>query len=176
MGTQTFPAAVTALGKESVIYLPAAAALAAVTVAEATATGTIHLTCAIRQFNANAEQASSRKYRLCSIQSFERPGRVDWTIDPITFIDDPQALDSSTTYPHRSLVPGTIGWILRRRGLSSEPGAFTAIAAAQRYDIFTVEWGVRVPVPVNPEEEGQEFEYTQRPFVTGTRIEGAIAA
>lgn len=177
MGTQVFPVAVNALGRETVIFIPGTVAnLAAVTVAEATATATVHLTCAIRGLNANAEQSKTKKYRLCSIQAFDVLGRVEWSIERPTFIDDPQAADTSVSYPHKSIVNGTSGLILRRRGLPTEPGNFTPIAAAQRYDIFPVQFGVRVPVPVNPEEEGQEFEYTQEIAVIGTRVEGVIAA
>jgi hypothetical protein len=177
MGTQLFPAAVAALGRETVVYLAAAPTnSAAITVAEANAAATVHLTCVVRGFAPTADQAKTRKYRLCSTQGFDVLGRTDWSIERPTFIDEPQALDNSVTYPHKSLVAGTTGYILRRRGLNTEPGAFTAFAAGQRYDFFPVTFGVRVPVPVNPEEEGQEFEYMQEIAITGQRIEGVLAA
>lgn len=176
MGTQVFSTAVQALGRESVVFLPTVAAPAAVTVAEANATGSVHLTCNIRGFVANGAQTKTKKYRLCSIQGFDQLGRVDWTIDRPIFIDDPQAADSSTAYPHKSLVSGMSGWILRRRGLASDPGNFTAFAAGQRYDLFQVTFGVRQPVPVQPDQDGQEFEYEQEIAVIGSRYEGVIAA
>lgn len=174
MGTMTFPAAVTALGRESVVFLPAVADPAAVKLTEANATATVHLTCAIRGLNPSAEQSKTKKYRLCSKQGFDALGRTDWTIERPTFIDDPQAEDDDPDYPHKTLVSGTKGFILRRRGLDSEPGNFTAFAVGQLYDLFPVEFGVRVPVPVNPEDEGQEFEYMQEIAVVGPRVEGAI--
>lgn len=176
MGTLQFAPPVNALGREAVVYLPTVAAPTGVTVAEATATGAIHLTCNIRAFIANAEQAKTQKYRLCSKQAFDVLGRITWSIDRVRFIDDPQALNSSTTYPHKSLTPGTSGYILRRRGLDTDMGNFVAFATTQRYDLFPVQFGVVVPVPVNPEEESQEFEYDQEVAITGVRVEGTIAA
>lgn len=176
MGTQMFSAAIAALGRETVVYLPTVAAQGAVKLTELAAATTVHLTCNIRAFSPTAEQTKTKKYRLCSKQGFDSLGRVDWTIERPVFIDDPQALDSSTDYPHKALVEGTTGFILRRQGLDSSPGNFAAFAVAQRYDLFPITFGVRVPMPVAPEEEGQEFEYGQEIAVTGPRVVGALVA
>lgn len=176
MGTLQFSPAIDALGREAVVYLPAVADPAAVKLTEANATSSVHLTCNIRGFNPTAEQSKTKKYRHCSKQAFDRLGRTDWTIERPTFIDDPQALDSAAAYPHKALVPGTKGFILRRRGLDTDPGNFVPFAAGQRYDLFPVEFGVQVPVPVAAEEEGQEFEYMQEIAVTAPRVTGALVA
>lgn len=176
MATMQFSTAISALGREAVVYLPTVAAPQAVTEAEINAASAIMLTCNWRGFNPTAEQSKTKKYRHCSKQGFDQLGRTDWTIERPTFIDDPQALDTSTGYPHKSLLPGTKGFLLRRRGLDADPAGFEPFESGQRYDIFPVEFGVRVPVPVAAEEDGQEFEYMQEIAVTGTRREGVIAA
>lgn len=176
MGTMKFSNAVDAIGRELVVYLPAVGNPGAVTVTEAKATATVHLTCNIRGFNPTMEQTKTKKYRHCSKQGFDRLGRVDWSIERPTFIDDPQAADSSVDYPHKALVNGTRGYIMRRRGIDSDPAGFIDFAAGQLYDLFPVQFGERQPVPVAAEEDGQEFEYMQEIAVTGTRIGGTLVA
>lgn len=171
-----FPPSVPALGRETIIYLPTVANPAAVTLAETQAIGAILLSCAIRAFNPSADQSKTKKYRLCSKQGFDVLGRVDWTVERLVFINDPQALPTSPLYPHKSLVDGTKGFILRRQGFDSSPGTFEAFAAAQLYDIFPATFGIDVPMPVAPEEEGQEFEYGQEVAITGPRTKGVLVA
>lgn len=174
MGTMKFSAAVDAIGRELVVFLPTVAAPAAVTVTEAKATATVHLTCNIRGFNPTMEQTKTKKYRHCSKQGFDRLGRIDWTLERPTFIDDPQAPDSSVDYPHKALAAGTRGYILRRRGLDADPVGFVDFAADQLYQLFPVQFGERQEVPVAAEEEGQEFEYMQEIAVTGPVIRGKL--
>lgn len=174
--TLVFPPAVPALGRESILYMPTVANPAAVTKAETDAVGAILLSCAIRAFNPTADQSKTKKYRVCTKQGFDVLGRVDWTIERLVFINDPQALPTSTLYPHKALVEGTTGFILRRQGLDSAPGSFVPFAASQLYDIFPVTFGIDVPMAVAPEEEGQEFEYGQEVAITGPRVKGTIAA
>lgn len=174
MATLQFPASVAALGNETVLFLPAVADPTAVTLTEVNAVGAIFLSCASRAFDASMTQAKTKKYRACSKQGFDQLGRVDWTIAPITFIDDPQALDTSVDYLHKSIVPDTTGHLLRRRGLNSAPGEFVPFAVAQRYQLFPAKAGERMDNAVNPEEDGQEFEYMQEFAVTGPVIRGAL--
>ncbi len=172
--TLTFPPSIPALGLETILYMPAVANPAAVTKAETDAAGAVLLSCAIRAFNPTAEQSKTKKYRVCTKQGFDVLGRVDWTIERLVFINDPQALPTSTAYPHKALENGTKGFILRRQGFDSSPGTFVPFAATQLYDIFPVTFGVDVPMPVAPEEEGQEFEYGQEVAITGPRVKGAL--
>ncbi|RCK68267.1 hypothetical protein DT076_16595 [Desertihabitans brevis] len=173
--TLYFPEAVNALSRETVLYVPTLADVEAMTTAEATGAGAINITCAIRQFNATATQAKTKKYRLCSKQGFDSLGRVEWTVEQLTFIDDPQADDDDPEYAHKSLVEGTTGYLIRRRGLDSAPGEFVDFAAGQRYIAYPVQFGVRIPNAVNPEEDGQEFEYMQEIGVTGPVVDGVVA-
>jgi hypothetical protein len=174
--TLYFPEAVQSLGRETLLYVPTLADPAAATVAEVTAAGAINISCAIRTFNATADQSKVKKYRLCSKQGFDSLGRVEWSIDRPSFIDDPQADDDDTDYKHKSLVDGTRGYLLRRRGLDSDPENFTAWAADQLYQAFPVQFGVRVPNQVNPEEDGQEFEYEQEIAVIGEVVNGKVVS
>ena len=171
-----FPPAIPALGLETILFLPTVANPSAVTKAETDAAGAVLLSCAIRAFNPTAEQSKTKKYRVCTKQGFDVLGRVDWTIERLVFINDPQALVTSSQYPHKALVDGTKGFLLRRQGFDSSPGTFVAFAATQLYDIFPVTFGVDVPMAVAPEEEGQEFEYGQEVAITGPRAKGAIVA
>ncbi|GAA1436302.1 hypothetical protein GCM10009616_35750 [Microlunatus lacustris] len=176
MGTMKFSDAVDAIGRELVVFLPTVADPLAVTVTEAKAAATVHLTCNIRGFNATMEQTKTKRYRLCGKQGFDRLGRTDWSIERLTFIDDPQAEDDNPEYPHKSIVPGTRGYILRRRGIEADPADYVDFAADQLYQLFPVQFGERQDVPVAPEEDGQEFEYLQEIAVTGTVVRGKLAA
>lgn len=174
--TLYFPESVNALGREAVLFLPALASPAAATLAEINGAGAVPLQCAFRMFNTTATQAKSKKYRACSKQGFDSLGRVERTIEAPVFIDNPQAEDDDPEYLHKSLVEGTRGLLLRRRGLDADPDGFVDWAVGQRYTSWPVEFGVRNDVAVNPEEDSQEFEYTQELAVIGEVLNGVVAA
>lgn len=176
MVTMVFPDSVDALGREAVVFIPTVANPAAVKLTELNAAGAIMLTCAIRTFNATMEQSKTKKMRLCETQGFDSLGRTNWTIERLSFIDDPQAPITDAGYPHKALVNGTSGFLLRRRGLNASVNGFEDFAIGDLYDIFPVQFGSTQPVPVAPEEDGQEFEYMQEVAVKGPRVEGAIVA
>ncbi len=171
-----YPEGVAALGKETLIFVPTLADPAAATVAELTGVTAINITCAVRGFAMTSTQNKTKKFRLCSLQGTDVLGRVETNIDAPTFIDDPQEEDASVDYPHKSLVAGTTGYLVRRRGLASDPVNFVAPALGQLYRAIPVEFGVRNDVAVNPEDDAQEFEYTQEIAVKGEIIPGVIAA
>lgn len=171
-----FPPAIPALGRETILYLPTVADPSAVKLTEINAAASVLLSCAIRAFNPTAEQSKTKKYRVCTKQGFDVLGRVDWTIERLVFINDPQADVDDVLYPHKALVDGTKGFILRRQGFDSSPGSFVPFAATHKYDLFPVTFGVEVPMAVAPEEEGQEFEYGQEVAITGPRAKGEIVA
>jgi hypothetical protein len=176
MTTVPYPLGVAALGKEVLTFVPTLTDPAAATAAELNGATAINITCAVRGFNMTQTQSKTKKFRLCSIQGTDVLGRVETEIEAPTFIDDPQEPDASPDYKHKSLIPGTTGWLIRRRGLAADPNNYVAYATGQLYKAIPVEFGVRNDVAINPEDDAQEFEYTQEIAVKGEIIEGVVAA
>lgn len=174
--TVAYPEGVSALGKEVLTFLPILTTPAAATVAVLNGATAINMTCAVRGFNLTQTQSKTKKFRLCSIQGTDVLGRVEAEIEAPTFIDDPQAPDDDPGYLHKALIPGLTGWLIRRRGLAADPNNFVPYAAGQLYKAIPVEFGVRNDVALNPEDDAQEFEYTQEIAVKGEIIEGEVAA
>lgn len=161
--TAVFPDGVSTLGNESVWYVPSIAdPESGVTIAELTAG--VKIQTAIRGFNPQGTQNSSQDVRLSTVDLLENPGRNQVSIDPIEVVYDPQDPDSATKYKaYTTLVPGSSGFIVDRRGLPEGDAA----VAAQIVDIYTVKLGARNRVSVDPTQDGGKFASTIKPFVSG---------
>lgn len=161
--TAVFPDGVSTLGNETVWWVPSIANPATgVRLAELTAG--VKIQTAIRGFNPQGTQNSSQDVRLSTKELLENPGRNQVTIDPIEIVYDPQDPDNATKYKaYTSLVPGSSGFIVDRRGLDSEAAA----AATQVVDIYTAKLGARNRVSVDPTQDGGKFTSTIKPFVSG---------
>lgn len=174
MSTVFFPTGVDAQGNETVIYVPTLADPTAPTVAELTGAGAIDLSCALRGFEPQAEQGSTQDIRLCSRETFENPGRINRSINDITYVYDPQAASGAAGNKHyEALEEGTIGYLVDRRGLDARTAA---VATGQKVDVYPVKLGAQRRVPVDPSTEGSKFEIMQKPFVTGPVILDAVVA
>lgn len=165
---------VSAQGNETVIYVPTIAVPTAPTVAELTGGTALNLGYALRAFSPASEQGTSEDIRLASTQTFENPGRVRKTLDDITYVYDPQAAVPTASNKHyETLKLGVTGWLVDRRGIP----ATTAVAAAQKVDLYPVQFGSQRRVAIDPSAEGGKFEIIQKPFVVGLVLEDiAIAA
>lgn len=153
-------------GNETVIYVPTLATpgtpkLTEVGAAVATA---LNLGFALRGFAPNAEQGTSEDVRLASVQTFESPGRVKPTIDDVTYVYDPQAVDQADNIHYDTLKPGVTGFLVDRRGIP----ATTAPAVGQLVDVYPIQCGAQRRVAVDPSAEGGKFEIIQKFFITGT--------
>lgn len=162
--TEFYPEGVSALGNESVIFVPALADQDAPTVAELTDAAAVNLSCALRGFSPTSEQASVQDVRLCTREAAETPGRVSNSIDDVTYVYDPQNLEDPDNAHYAALKSGTKGFLVDRRGLDART---EAIAAGQIVDVYPVEMGAQRRVAVDPGADGAKFEIVQKPFVTG---------
>lgn len=167
------PPGISALGKGSLFFLPTIASLSAPKVSEFTA-GT-NLTCAVDAgWEPTYEESSGSRMKYCSTAEFEVRGKGKWTGSQLVYEWDPQNPDDITNYKHvTALAAGTKGYLALRLGLGKDQ----AIAAAQKIAwIKPVEFGAQVTVPVDPSNDGQVLQLTQRYFVTGSGVENVTVA
>jgi hypothetical protein len=169
------PPGVSSLGNETLLWVPAIAVLTAMTVAEATATGAVNVSFAARGFSPGGDQGTSTDIRLGTKVAYENPGRFNPTIDDITYVYDPQAVDAAPVNKHyNTLIEGAIGYLVDIRGLDATTWAATA---AQKYVVYPVQLGAQRPVGIDPTSEGGKFEFIQKPYVLAPGpTKGAIAA
>lgn len=171
--TAVFPDGVDAQGNAALWFLPAIADIVTgPSIAEFTA-GTI-LSCAIDGFSPSSDQSTSTDLRYCSTATFEQPGRVTVSIDPINYVYDPQAPTNATMYKHyTTLKQGVKGFLVNRLGKDVN----LAVAVTQVVDIYPVTCGAQARQPIDPSAEGSKIKITQKFFVTGQVIyDRAIAA
>lgn len=155
-------------GNETVIYVPTLAVPSAPTVAELTGATALNLGYALRGFAPASDQGVSEDIRLASTQTFENPGRVKKSIDDVTYVYDPQAAAGVSSNKHyATLKQAVTGFLVDRRGIP----ATTAVIAAQKVDVYPVQFGAQRRVAVDPSAEGGKFEVIQKPFVTGLVLE-----
>lgn len=156
------PPGIDAAGRGGVWFVPAIADINAPTVAEITAG--VNLSCALYGFNPGGEQSSVNRWKYCYTETVQTPGRTSRTISEIQYDYDPQKPAEATggyAY-YASLVPGTHGFIVDRRGLTRD----VAIAAGQIVDVYPVTLGDRFRVEIT-EEEGAKLRTRQTPYVVG---------
>lgn len=165
MSLPVFAPGISALGMGSLYFMPTLATPSTgVAVAEITAG--VDISCAIDAFTANAEQGVFSKTRYCSKQETQIPGKVTWSGDPLVYVWDPQNPDDATNYKHvTTLADGVSGYLGNRLGLDAQTVAPTAAQILAL--VIPVTLGVQVPVPIDPTQEGQEFQLSQAFFITG---------
>lgn len=172
--TVVYPEGIAARGKESVIFVPVIASIAAPTVAELTAAGAVNISCFLLGFQPNSEQGSTEDRRLCSEQVFETPGDVKVTIDNLQYIYYPQAAAAAPeNRAYEVMKKDVAGYLVDRRGLNARTAA---VAAAQKVDVYQVRLGEQFRTAVDPGAEGQKFQITQKAFVTGPYQYDAVVA
>lgn len=168
-----YPPGVDTLGNETLLWVPTIAVLAGMTVAEATATGSLNVSMAVRGFSAGADQGSTEDIRLGSTQSFENPGRVKPSVDDLTYVYDPQAATAAPLNKHyETLLEGAKGFLVDIRGLNAQSWAATV---GQKYTAYPVTLGAQRPVAIDPTAEGGKFEIIQKPYVSGLPVKGVLA-
>lgn len=168
-----YPEGVQAEGNDAVWFVPAIANLTAPTVTEINAG--INLSCYIKgTFDINNEQGTGDDRRLCSKQTFQTLGRVTTSVQPITYVYDPQApTGDAENEAYETLTQGTKGYLVRRRGLDAQD---VDIAAAQKVTVVPIECGVQDEDPIPDNDEFAKLTVTQVFGVTGPVKKGAVAA
>lgn len=109
------------------------------------------------------QQAVTDK-RICATQDFEGAGRYTRSLT-IKYVTAPAGTDTA----HTTLIPGTLGYIVERRGVSVD----TAYAASQKVNVWPVQVGQYMQLPP---EANSKLKEEQKMFVTATVVIGATMA
>ena len=160
--TVTIPTSVTAEGNVKAVWVPVIAG-AAPTAAELAA-GT-DITCYLMPEwdGPSAEQNTGDDRRFCSTQTFDRLGRVKWTISPLMYTYDPQG--TAISVPNKvytALAAGNVGNVVMAYGIPSS----TVIVATKKVDVFPSKCGVQVK-SARGSDEFAPLTVTQTLAVTG---------
>lgn len=91
----------------------------------------------------SASYEKVKNERFCTIQSYERLGKLTYSIDDFVFAADPQSGAGSTALNKvwDLVKDGWTGYLVLRIGMSVD----TAAAAADKVWVFPIEVGVAVP-------------------------------
>jgi hypothetical protein len=172
--TVFYPDAVGTQGKDTWIFVPAVVSKAAVTVAEATATGACVLQNAFRPgFGADADTEQVNDERQGALVTYRALGTTTVSLTDMILIDRPQDAANAATRKHLdTLTAGATGFLLNRRGLGSAPENWVAPAAAQRYILYPVQVSPQV-AQAPGDSKGYERKVTFA--VTGAVVEGVMA-
>ena len=157
-------------GNLLVLVVPAIAATAA-TVAELTAESVVDISCYLTGggWSPSKEQASINDPRICSTETFERPGRKTRGLET-TYIDNTNSpYEAEFNEAMDTLEEGTDHYIVTRRGLPYEE----PIAAGQVVEIWPITAGEQREVPI---EENSVTRTVQKQFVRGPVRRVAVAA
>lgn len=135
--TVTIPNSITAEGNVKVVFVPTIAG-AAPTAAELAAGTDISCFLMPDWDGPSAAQSTGDDRRFCSRQTFDRLGRVKWTISELSYTYDPQAATSTPENKvYLALATGNTGKLCIAYGVNPA----VAIAAAKKVDMFPVTCG-----------------------------------
>lgn len=147
-------------GNVKVAFVPTLADTSAPTVAELTGAGVIDLSCYLTSdgWTPALDEQVITDDRLCSVQTFEQPGRSSRTLS-IKYVENPGSATDNKAFD--TLVPGTSGFLVERRGKSHDT-AFTAT------DVVNVWPGTAGQYDPQPPEANSVLKTQQKWFVTGS--------
>lgn len=152
------PKSVPADGNLKVVWVPALADPANPKVTELTAAGVIDISCYLTPdgFSPGGDEQVVNDDRLCSTQTFERPGRFSDTLDIIYVHGDEVDNAAYTTLKHL-----TEGFVVERWGKPYD----TAFATADVVDVKPAQCGVQRK---QPPEANSVLKCAQKMFITGS--------
>lgn len=158
--TEFAPIGLPALGAGRIFFFPTIASLAAPKVTECT----LNLTnVPDAGWEPGFEQAAGSHMKYSSEAEYEVPGKGKWTGQPMVYEVDPQDV-TDASYAAAALPEGTVGYIGSSIGLDNS----TALAATQVLNnLYPVRFGKQVLVPLDPSNDGQLIQVSQRVFITG---------
>lgn len=135
----TQPASVPADGNLKAVWVPAIASTAAPTVAEVTAVGAKDLSCYLTAegYDPTVDEQVITDDRLCSRQSFERPGRYKDSLT-LGYVHNPDSPTDNVAYTTLDYL--TTGFVVTRWGVPYEG----ALAAADVVDVYPVQCGIQM--------------------------------
>jgi hypothetical protein len=160
----TIPVTTTTDGLIRVWWVAAIVNTSAPTVAELTAG--IDLTCWLTPdgWQPSLNQAAVVDKRLCASQDFEAPGRFSRGLT-VKYATAPQGTNTAKT----TLIPGTAGYLVERRGISVD----TAPIAAQKVNVYP---GTPGQYEDLAPEENAKFKTQQKIFISSLVIIDAVVA
>lgn len=135
--TLYLPEGIRARGNGALFVAPAVANITAPRVTEFTATGAFVAHCDTYNWNWGAEQGTEKEARYCLSENVQSFGDIDYSVDQMVVVYDPQDPQSENYAVYLNMKRGTKWYILDRRGLP----ASTALAATQIGDVIPVEVG-----------------------------------
>ena len=140
--TVSIPESVTAEGNVKVIFVPALADPAEPKLTELNAATAVDISCFMMPDwdGANAEQSTGEDRRWCSKESFDRLGRIKWSIAPLTYTYLPQGLPSLPgNKAYAGLTQGNTGFVVVVYGVDAQ----APLSVADIADVLPVECGVQ---------------------------------
>lgn len=155
----TQPVSVPADGALKVAYVPTIADTENPTVAELTAGGVVELSCYLTAggYTPNTDEQVIADDRLCSRQTFERPGRYTDTLE-IMYVHNPDSPGNNVAYT--TLAYLTTGYLVARWGVDYE----AAFATGDIVDVIPIQAGIQRKAPP---EANSVLKASQKMFVTG---------
>lgn len=158
-------------GNYKVVFIPEADDLNALSAAVLNGPTAIDLSCYFTGdgLNITVDEQSITDERLCSRQTFEQPGRVQYGIEG-TYIDNtngPYETDHNKAV--EAFAPGATGVLVTRRNLAHEDD----FAAAQKYNAYPVKAGVQREVPPEANSVSRSI---SKLFITGDVVVGGVVA
>lgn len=158
------PAGVKAEGKCTVVYVPTLTDPTDVLVSEWAAGLDVSYFITAGNFQAGGEQAKGDDRRLGSKKTYQTLGRTTDTIGDIVYIADPQAAAAApSNEAYETFKEGITGFFLVRWGIDVD----TAGAAAQKIDVYPIEFGSQNKTPLGENDEFAKLTVTQAVAVTG---------
>lgn len=162
----TQPASVPADGALKVAWVPTIADTDNPTVAELTAGGVVDLSCylAAGGFTPGTDEQVITDDRLCSRQTFERPGRYTDSLE-LMYVHNPDSPGNNVAYT--TLTYLTTGYIVTRWGVAYE----TAFTAGDIVDVIPAQAGIQRK---SPPEANSVLKVAQKIFITGAVERDAV--
>jgi hypothetical protein len=154
------PLSVNADGSLKVIWVPSIADPENPTAAEINSGGSLDISCYLTDdgFTPSTDEQVVKDDRLCSRQSFEKPGRYTDGLELI-YVYNPHSPGNNQAYT--TLAYLTTGYLVQRWGVDFE----NAIAAADIVDVYPATCGIQRKG--KPEANGT-LKTMQKIFVSGT--------
>lgn len=155
-------------GRTKVLWVPAIAGTIP-TLAELAAAGVKDLSCWITAdgWNPSLSEDTIDDQRLCDTATFEEPGRYQRSLQ-VKYVDNPSQGDQSTNnVAYVTLVPGTSGFFVVRRG-PLYSAAMVNLDPVQVWPVTMGQYDELAPTA------NAVFQTQQKAFVTSSRRDGTL--
>ena len=156
------PISLPADGNLKVMWVPNIADVALPSAAVLNGVTSIDLSCYLTAdgFTPGGDEQAITDDRLCSRQTFERPGRFSDTLE-LMYVYQPQALAATDNEAFNTLKHLTTGFVVTRWGKDYA----LPFAAADQVDVIPVQLGRQMKAAP---EANSVLKVSQRTFITGT--------